>query len=243
MKHFRYYILPRLLLVLSILAALFCLFFLWLSLDAPLPSPAAICARIDRENYSSGGEIVASGPIDMTEEGIIIKSDYTDRDCWWFIRRSGDRFQLQVLERLAGFLWRPLDRAANGLFYQLSLQDQPMGCTFDVFQLSTMDGPPGLDALKVIPILLCADPAVVRVEAQLVTLSEEDWADPQAAIAQRGVSPTFTKAGDGVWVGPSPYVLIPWASPKSSGYLVAWCQGYDADGNLVCSYDPTEDRE
>ncbi|MCI7474245.1 MAG: hypothetical protein MSB10_11330 [Clostridiales bacterium] len=243
MKHFRYYILPRLLLVLSIIAALFCLFFLWLSLDAPLPSPAAICARIDRENYSSGGEIVASGPIDMTEEGIIIKSDYTDRDCWWFIRRSGDRFQLQVLERMAGFLWRPLDRAANGLSYQLSLQDQPMGCTFDVFQLTSMDGPPGLDAYKVIPILLCADPAVVRVEAQLVALSEEDWADPQAAIAQRGVSPTFTKAGDGVWVGPSPYVLIPWASPKNGGHFVAFCQGYDAAGNLVCSYDPTEDRE
>ena len=243
MKHFRYYILPRLLLVLSIIAALFCLFFLWLSLDAPLPSPAAICARIDRENYSSGGEIVASGPIDMTEEGIIIKSDYTDRDCWWFIRRSGDRFQLQVLERLAGFLWRPLDRATRGRSYQLSLQDQPIGCTFDVFQLTSLDGFSGMDASKVIPILLCADPAVVRVEAQLVALSEEDWANPQAAIAQRGVSPTFTKAGDGVWVGPSPYVLIPWASPDGSGYLVAFCQGYDADGNLVCSYDPTKDRE
>ena len=243
MKHFRYYILPRLLLVLSIIAALFCLFFLWLSLDAPLPSPAAICARMDRENYSSGGEIVASGPIDMTEEGIIIKSDYTDRDCWWFIRRSGDRFQLQVLERLAGFLWRPLDRATRGRSYQLSLQDQPIGCTFDIFQLTTTDGPLKLEASKVIPILLCADPAVVRVEAQLVTLSEEDWADPQAAIAQRGVSPTFTKAGDGVWVGPSPYVLIPWASSDNSGHLVAFCQGYDADGNLICSYDPAEDRE
>lgn len=243
MKHFRYYILPRLLLVLSIIAALFCLFFLWLSLDAPLPSPAAICARIDRENYSSGGEIVASGPIDMTEEEIIIKSDYTDRDCWWFIRRSGDRFQLQVLERLAGFLWRPLDRATRGRSYQLSLQDQPIGCTFDVFQLTSLDGFSGMDASKVIPILLCADPAVVRVEAQLVALSEEDWANPQAAIAQRGVSPTFTKAGDGVWVGPSPYVLIPWASSDNSGHLVAFCQGYDADGNLVCSYDPTKDRE
>ena len=207
------------------------------------PSPAAICARIDRENYSSGGEIVASGPIDMTEEGVIIKSDYTDRDCWWFIRRSGDRFQLQVLERLAGFLWRPLDRAANGLSYQLSLQDQPMGCTFDIVQLTSMDGPPDLDATKVIPILLCVDPSVVQVEAQLVALSEEDWADPQAAIAQRGVSPTFTKAGDGVWVGPSPYVLIPWASSDNSGHLVAFCQGYDADGSLVCSYDPTKDRE
>ncbi len=243
MKRFRYYILPRLLLVLSIIAALFCLFFLWLSLDAPLPSPAAVCARMDRETYGSGGEIVASGPIDMTEEGIIIKNDYTDRDCWWFMRRSGDRFQLQVLERLAGFLWRPLDTAVNGCSYQLSPQDQPMGCAFDIVQLTTTDGPPGLDASKVIPILLCVDPAVVRVEAQLVTLAEEDWADPQTAIAQRGVSPTFTKAGDGVWVGPSPYVLIPWASPTSSGHLVAFCQGYDADGHLLCSYDPTEDME
>ena len=118
-----------------------------------------------------------------------------------------------------------------------------VGCTFDVFQLTSLDGFSGMDASKVIPILLCADPAVVRVEAQLVALSEEDWANPQAAIAQRGVSPTFTKAGDGVWVGPSPYVLIPWASSDNSGHLVAFCQGYDADGNLICSYDPAEDRE
>ena len=55
MKHFRYYVLPRLLLALSIVAALLCLFFLWLSLDAPLPSPAAICARMDKEIYGSGG--------------------------------------------------------------------------------------------------------------------------------------------------------------------------------------------
>ena len=94
----------------------------------------------------SDGEIVASGPIDMTEEGIIIKSDYTDRDCWWFIRRSGDRFQLQVLERLAGFLWRPLDRATRGRSYQLSLQEQHLGCTFDVLQLTSLDGFSGMDA-------------------------------------------------------------------------------------------------
>lgn len=243
MKHFRYYILPRLLLALSIVAALLCLFFLWLSLDAPLPSPAAIYSRMDKENYSSGGEIVASGPIDMTEEGIIIDSNYTDRDCWWFVRRNGDRFQLHLLERIAGFLWRPLDSHVNEPYYQLSSQDQPIGYTFDIVQMTAVNVPTGMDASKVIPILFCVDPSVVRVEAQLLYLMPNEWDDPQAAIDSRAVSPEFTKAGDGVWVGPSPYVVVPWACSFNSGHLVAFCQGYDAAGNLVCSYDPTEHLE
>lgn len=97
--------------------------------------------------------------------------------------------------------------------------------------------------LKVIPILFCVDPSVVRVEAQLLYLMPNERDDPQAAIDSRAVSPEFTKAGDGVWVGPSPYVVVPWAYSFNSGHLVAFCQGYDAAGNLVCSYDPTEHRE
>nr|WP_317322796.1 hypothetical protein [uncultured Flavonifractor sp.] len=243
MKHFRYYILPRLLLALSIIAALFCLFFLWLSLDAPLPSPAAICARLDKENYSSPGKIVASSPIDMSEEGVILKTAYTSQDCWWFVSRSGDRFQLHLLERIAGFLWRPLGSRNNYFKYSLSPQDRPIGFTGDIVELTTTIDPHSLDGSKVIPLLFCADPAVVRVEAQLVYLTLDELDDPQAAIDSRGVSPIFTKAGDGVWVGPSPYVVIPWASPKASGHLVAFCQGYDAAGNLICSYDLTANWE
>ena len=73
MKRFRSYILPRLLLALSSLARLLLalsslallvsIFFLWLSMNAPLPSAAAICARLDRERYVSGSALIASGPI------------------------------------------------------------------------------------------------------------------------------------------------------------------------------------
>lgn len=62
MKRFRSYILPRLLLALSSLALLVSIFFLWLSMNAPLPSAAAICARLDRERYVSGSALIASGP-------------------------------------------------------------------------------------------------------------------------------------------------------------------------------------
>lgn len=244
MKHFRYYILPRLLLTLSIVATLLCLFFLWLTLGAPLPSAAAICARMDKENYGSPGKIVASAPIDMTEEGIILKTAYTSHDSWWFVSRSGDRFQLHLLERIAGFLWRPLDLATNNYYaFPLSLQDQPIGCTGDIVELVTTIDPLSLEGCKVIPILFCADPSVVRMEAQLLYLTSDEWDDPQAAMDSRAVSPEFTKAGDGVWVGPSPYVVIPWASTRSNGRLAVFCQGYDADGNLVCSYDPTKNQE
>ncbi len=243
MKHFRYYILPRLLLALSIIAALFCLFFLWLSLDAPLPSPAAICARLDKENYSSPGKIVASSPIDMSEEGVILKTAYTSQDCWWFVSRSGDRFQLHLLERIAGFLWRPLGSRNNYFKYSLSPQDRPIGFTGDIVELTTTIDPLSLEGCKVIPILFCADPSVVRMEAQLLYLTSDEWDDPQAAMDSRAVSPEFTKAGDGVWVGPSPYVVIPWASTGSSGHLAVFCQGYDAAGNLVCSYDLTANWE
>lgn len=110
-------------------------------------------------------------------------------------------------------------------------------------ELVTTIDPLSLEGCKVIPILFCADPSVVRMEAQLLYLTSDEWDDPQAAMDSRAVSPEFTKAGDGVWVGPSPYVVIPWASTRSSGRLAVFCQGYDADGNLVCSYDPTKNRE
>ena len=62
-------------------------------------------------------------------------------------------------------------------------------------------------------------------------------ADPQAAIDSHGVSPTFTQVADGVWAAPS--TLAPGPSDDSVAIWLAWCQGYDADGNLICQDSPT----
>lgn len=86
------------------------------------------------------------------------------------------------------------------------------------------------------PVIICTDPSVVRVEAQLVWLGTSERADPQAAIDSRGVSPVFTQVADGVWAAPS--TVVPGAPNDAAYSLVFWCQGYDADGNLVCQDQP-----
>ena len=86
------------------------------------------------------------------------------------------------------------------------------------------------------PVVICTDPNVVRVEAQLISLGTSERSDPQAAINSHGVSPAFTQVADGVWVAPSTWVPGP---PEDSGSTwLAWSQGYDSDGNLVCQDQP-----
>ena len=88
----------------------------------------------------------------------------------------------------------------------------------------------------VTPVVICTDPNVVRVEAQLISLGTSERSDPQAAVDSHGVSPAFTQVADGVWVAPSTWVPGP---PEDSGSTwLAWCQGYDTDGNLVCQDQP-----
>lgn len=86
------------------------------------------------------------------------------------------------------------------------------------------------------PVIVCTNPRAVRVEAQLIWLGTSEQADPQAAIDSRGVSPVFTQVADGVWAAPSTLVSGP--PDDSSTVWLAWCQGYDAGGNLVCQYQP-----
>ncbi len=225
MTHFRYYILPRIRWVLSILLLCLGLLSAWVALDTPLPSSAAACERLNREHYVIDNTILASGPIQYQE----FQWDSVPDNTWWAVGRQGDTVQFYTLERLAGFLWRPADTLP---FWQLDLtqQEDPIYCNlFGSF--------PGFDlSFEATPVVICTDPRVVRVEAQLISLGASERADPQAAIDSHGVSPTFTQVADGVWAAPS--TLVP-GSPNDSGAInLAWCRGYDADGNLVCQNLP-----
>lgn len=225
MTHFRYYTLPRIRRALSILLLCLGLFSAWLALDTPFPSSSAVLARLNRENYVSGSTLLASGSIQYQE----IKGDYVPKNTWWFVGRQGDTVQFYTLQRLAGFLWRP---ASNLPFWQLDLSQQegPIYCNL-------FGSRPGLGlGYEATPVVICTDPNVVRVEAQLISLGTSERSDPQAAINSHGVSPAFTQVADGVWVAPSTWVPGP---PEDSGSTwLAWCQGYDADGNLVCQDQP-----
>ena len=68
--------------------------------------------------------------------------------------------------------------------------------------------------------------------------SEQD--NPQAAIDSRGIFPEFTQVADGIWAAPS--VVAPFAPNDYSSSLTIWCWGYDAAGNLVCSF-PSQTME
>ena len=86
-------------------------------------------------------------------------------------------------------------------------------------------------AAELTPIVVCTDPAVVQVEAQLLWLGRSEEDDSQAAMDSRGVSPVFTQVADGVWAAPP--ILVPGANDDSGSSLIIWYQGYDADGNLL----------
>ncbi|OUN23148.1 hypothetical protein B5G34_03925 [Flavonifractor sp. An82] len=224
MTHFRYYTLPRIRRALSILLLCLGLFSAWLALDTPFPSSSAVLARLNRENYVSGSTLLASGSIQYQE----IKGDYVPKNTWWFVGRQGDTVQFYTLQRLAGFLWRP----ASSMPWQLDLSQQegPIYCNL-------FGSRPGLGlGYEATPVVICTDPNVVRVKAQLISLGTSERSDPQAAINSHGVSPAFTQVADGVWVAPSTWVPGP---PEDSGSTwLAWSQGYDADGNLVCQDQP-----
>ena len=218
MKRFRYYILPRLLLALSALALLFSLFLLWLSLDAPLPSAAGVCARLDRERYVSGVSLLASGPIQYQDAS----DGSVPENTWWFVGKNGDSIHFYTLEKLAGFLWRNADRVVR---YDLSETEQalfvrPMGTYFL-----------GTEGTELTPVIVCNDPSVVRVEARLAHLGMSEQENAQAVMDRRGISPDFTQVADGVWVSSS--VTVP-PSEENASTLTIWCRGYDAAGNLVC---------
>ena len=103
MTHFRYYTLPRIRWVLSILLLCLGLLSVWVALDTPFPSSAAVCQRLNRENYVTDNTILASGLIQYQE----LKAGYAPEHTWWVVGRQGDTLQFYTLERLAGFLWRP----------------------------------------------------------------------------------------------------------------------------------------
>lgn len=228
MSHFRYYTLPRVRRALSILLLCLGLFSAWLALDTPFPSSAAVCERLNREYYVADSTILASGPIQYQE----IRGDYVPKNTWWFVGRQGDTVQFYTLQKLAGFLWRPTPSTFPFLQLDLSRQEDPIYCNlFGSLPSSKIKG-----GSEQTPVIVCTDPSVVRVEAQLIWLGTSEQTDPQAAIDSRGVSPVFTQVADGVWAAPSS--AVPGAPDDADYSLVFWCQGYDADRNLVCQYQP-----
>ena len=220
MKRFRSYILPRLLLALSSLALLVSIFFLWLSMNAPLPSSAAICARLDRERYVSGSALIASGPIQYQDPDL----PGTPQNTWWFVGKNSGTFQFYTLEKMWGFLWRSTDKSVRQAEFSPdspAIFAQPMGTLFL-----------GTAGTEFTLVVVSTDPSVVRVEARLVQMGMEEGKAPQAVMDSRGISPEFTQVSEGVWAAQG--VVVP---PSGEHYssLVIWCQGYDANGALVCA--------
>ena len=236
MSRFRYVILPRLLLALSALALLAALFLLWLSLERPLPSIALACRQAGPANCFTGGEVIASGPIRL---------NYAEPDAdAWAVLRSGDQYAMTNLKRTAGVLWT-VPQFSLALF---SLEDgqQLFPCPTGSFPYyfyregtDSWGGPyfePEID-WEIIPLAICTNPSVVRLEGEVLWLGFSE--DPQEALAQRGVSISWSPAGNGVWVGEPVLTSLP-TEPDGSGSGIRsfWLRGYDAGGNLVCSYDP-----
>lgn len=232
MSRFRYFILPRLLLALSSLALLASLFLLWLSLERPLPFFSLACRQAASANCFTGGALLASGAVYMEEARPTADA--------WAVLRSGNQYARVELHRTAGILW------SESGFDVLGPKDE----TLFTFSAAISDYPiygegdspffPPEFGNEQIPLAICTDPSVVRLEGELLWLGS--WENPQEALASRGMPVNWSLAGNGVWVGDAVTSSLP-AYPDGTGNggtLSIWCRGYDAAGNMVCHYDPTE---
>ena len=221
MSRFRFYILPRLCLGLSVLLLLFGGWVLWLSLGRPLPSRELACRQEETARLLSPGRTVAQGTIRYPN------TVWQDANAW-LARRYGDAVGVYSFCRLGGVLWR-----------EVRLEFYAPEPDFDAFTVdAALNRGPG-HSWYVTPMAVCGLPDAARLEADVVWLgSWED--DPAAAITEHGATTELTRAGDCVWVGPALRVAVPDSPGSNSGTaLHVYCRAYDADGNLLAVYDPT----
>ena len=220
MKRFRYYILPRVCLALSVLVVLLGLWALWLSLGRPMPTRELACRQAETARLLPRGRTTAQGTIGYPE------TTWRNADAW-LARRYGDAVGVYSLSRLGGVLWGD----ARLQFYVPELDFYAF--TIDV---SMLRGP--INSYAATPMAVCDLPDAARLEADVVWLG--NWEDdPAAAVAAHGATTELTRAGDCVWVGPALSVAVP-DSPSGSGgsALTVYCRAYDAEGNLLAVYDP-----
>ena len=236
MSRFRFYILPRLCLGLSVLFLLFGGWVLWLSLGRPLPTMGLACRQAAAAELLGEPRLLASGPVRM-------ENSHPEEDAW-AVLQSGDWYAVVKLERRAGLLWSvssalpipPINVAHTGLYTDLAAHDT----VWDLYD--GPDDPDGQVFTEVLPLAICTHPSVVRLEGEFLVLG--NWEDPETARRERGTPVTWYDCGNGVWVGDAVTALLPRVPDSDGGVggtLSLWCRGYDAAGNLVCAYDPTAD--
>ena len=232
MSRFRYYILPRLALAFSVLALLAATALLWFSLERPMPSIALACRQAGPANCFTGSRLLSSGTVRL--EHAQPTSDA------WAVLQSGTEYALVELERL-GPLWTFSSLQRISLSAQGATTLYPFSTALSGYytQGSTLPATSEFRT-ELLPLAICTDPSVVRLEGEMLWLG--GWEDPQQALDSRGISISWTPAHNGVWVGSPITAPLPDRpdGDGSGGTLSIWCRVYDAAGNLVCSYDPTQ---
>ena len=153
MSRFRYVILPRLLLALSTLALLAALFLLWVSLERPMPTIALACAQAGPANGFTGGEVVASGPVQLNQAE-------PDTDAW-AVLRSGDTYAVASLKRTAGLLWTVPGYDLHVLSWMDEYTLYPWRAAYTPYSYLDDSDPSSVHPViesELIPLAICTDP-------------------------------------------------------------------------------------
>ena len=229
MKRFRYYILPRVCLVLSVLVLLFGLWVLWFSLGRPMPTRELACRQAETAHFAPHGRTVAAGDVRFQHT-----EPHLDA---WVVRRAGGRFSVVELNRTAGLLWSVVD------LQSIPMEEETL-CVYQVDYApvdTVVNGRIEFTGGEVAPLAICTHPEAARVEVSVLWFG--DWeTDVYAALEERGVTGELTDMGGGVWAGPALFVPDapkPEGLTSSSSTLYRFCRAYDAEGNLLAVYDPT----
>ena len=213
MSRFRFYILPRICLGLSVLLLLFGLWTLWLSLERPMPGRELACRQAETADLLPRGVTVAQAGVPGPYAGIDA----------WAVRRAGDQLSLVPLTRSLGPLWR-----SENVF---SL-DPAEGMVLLTPDVTPVDDDPFTHRYCVTPVALYVPDAAVRVEVEAVWLG--DWEDADRARAERGVTAALEPMGGGVWAASAILVSAPEQYPNLGGAsLAVRCRAYDGAGALL----------
>ena len=212
----------------ALFLALSLLLLWWLSGWA-WPTRTLAHRALEREHLFGRGVVVGGGGISLSDEAAHSRSLGTH----FLVSERDGRYAVSVLRPKWGLLWRSA-RDFHWPFQVLApTEEVPLAYSFlasePVYAVNA--GTVRSSGWEYLLLVVSSDPDIVRVEVTMDLVSRAEWEqDPDRGLLHGvTVSAAETEPGTGLW-------LAPVSLDKTGGSTCVSLRGYDAGGDLVCTY-------
>ena len=214
---------------LSALFLVLSLLLLWWLSGWAWPTRTLAHRALEREHLFGRGEIVAEGEITHSGDSSHINQPGTH----FVVSERDGRYAVSILRPKWGFLWR----SDEDFFWPYQVltptEESPLTYGFLVSDpiYTANSGMVSSSGWEYLLLVVSADPDIVRVEVTMDLVSRAEWEqDPDRGLLHGvTVSAAETEPGTGLWLTPVPL-------DKTGGSTCVSLRGYDAGGDLVCTY-------